>query len=90
MSKATDFKKIVPAIKYFDYAIMNEIECYKVTDVSPRNSDGIYNEWDDKKILEFTSAEAAFNLSETDSVNGMKSGKEIEKICETFERRTDV
>ena len=51
---------------------------------------GIYNEWDDKKILEFASAAAACNLTETDSISGMKSAKEIEKMCEEFERRTEI
>jgi len=49
---------------------------------------GIYNEWDNKRILEFASAAAACNLSETDSISGMKSAKEIEKIMEKYQRRT--
>lgn len=32
--------KIVPALKYCDYTIMNEIECCKVTGLSPRREDG--------------------------------------------------
>ena len=50
---------------------------------------GLYNEWDDKKILEFASAAAACNLTETDSISGMKPAKEIEKMCKEFKRRTD-
>ena len=48
---------------------------------------GLYREWDDKKILEFASAAAACNLSAADSISGMKSVKEIEKICQTYKRR---
>ena len=150
-------EKVVPALKYTDYAIMNEIECCSVTGLSPVNDDGsvnidnirktmeyfielgvrekvivhcssmgmilnksgkftvvpslnlpegyikgsvgagdafaaaslygIYNEWDDKYILEFASAAAACNLSAPDSISGMKTVKEIEKMMETFERR---
>ncbi len=48
---------------------------------------GLYKEWDNKKILEFASAAAACNLSAADSISGMKSAKEIEKMCQTFKRR---
>ena len=35
--------KIIPALKYCDYAIMNEIESCNVTGLSPRNDDGSLN-----------------------------------------------
>ena len=35
--------KIIPALKYCDYAIMNEIESCNVTGLSPRNADGSLN-----------------------------------------------
>ena len=49
---------------------------------------GIYKEFDNKKILEFASAAAACNLTASDSVSGMKTRAQIEKICEEFERVT--
>ena len=36
-------KRIIPALKYCDYAIMNEIESCSVTGLSPRNEDGSLN-----------------------------------------------
>ena len=48
---------------------------------------GIYKEWDNRKILEFASAAAACNLSESDSVSGMRPAKEIEQMCKTWKRR---
>lgn len=148
---------IVPALKYCNYVIMNEIECCKVTGLSPRDKNGkldienikttmekfisygvrdkviihfkeggcaldslgnftvvpslelpkgyikgstgagdafaaashygIYKGFDDKKILEFASAAAACNLSAQDSVSGMKSAAEIEKMCKIYNRR---
>lgn len=33
-------EKVVPALKYCDFAFMNEIECCKVSGLSPRKSDG--------------------------------------------------
>ena len=150
-------EKIIPALKYCDYAIMNEIESCGVTGLSPRNSDdtinidnirktmlhflelgvrekviihcseagfiadknreftidpslelpkgyikgstgagdafaaaslyGIYKEWDNKKILEFASGAAACNSSAADSVSGMKSASEIEKLIKRYPRK---
>ncbi len=151
-------EKIVPALRYCDYSIMNEIECCKVVGLSPRKEDGsvhidnikaameafmeygvrekvivhcceagflldksggfavvpslklpegyikgsvgagdsfaaaclygLYNEFDNTKLLEFASAAAACNLTASDSVSGMKTRAQIEKICEEFERVT--
>lgn len=148
---------IIPALKYCNYVIMNEIECCKVTGLSPRKDDGtldienikatmekfvsygvrdkviihfqeggvcldslgdftfvpslelpngyikgsvgagdafaaaslygLYKGFEDKKILEFASAAAACNLSAEDSVSGMKTAEEIEKMCKTYKRR---
>ena len=150
--------KIIPALKYCDYAMMNEIESCSVTGLSPRNADGsiyvenirktmqhflelgvrekvnvhsceagfmfdksgefvmvpslelpkgyikgsvgagdafaagclygIYKGWDNKRILEFASGASACNLAATDSVSGMRSADEIDKICNKFKRRT--
>ena len=149
-------EKIIPALKYCDYTIMNEIECCKVTGLSPRKEDGsididnirttmeafmeygvrekviihcceagflldksgefvivpslklpkgyikgsvgagdsfaaaclygIDKGFDNTRILEFASAAAACNLAAADSISGMKSRAEIEKMCEEFER----
>lgn len=149
-------EKIIPALKYCDYTIINEIESCKVTGLSPRKKDGsvhvenikrtmeVFMEYgvrekvivhcceagflldksgefvvvpslklprgyikgsvgagdsfaaaclygidkgfDNKKLLEFASAAAACNLAATDSVSGMKNRKEIEAMCNTFER----
>ena len=149
-------EKIIPALKYCDYAIMNEIECCKVTGLSPRKADGsvdianirttmeafreygvrekviihcceagflldksgefvivpslklpkgyikgsvgagdsfaaaclygIDKDFDNTRILEFASAAAACNLAAADSVSGMKSAAEIERMCREFER----
>ena len=48
---------------------------------------GIYNNFDDEKLLEFAAAAAACNLSAPDSVSGMKNKSEIEKLNNTFKRR---
>lgn len=149
-------EKIIPALKYCDYTVMNEIECCKVTGLSPRTADGridvanikatmeafmeygvrekvivhcveagflldksgefvivpslklpkgfikgsvgagdsfaaaclygIDQGFDNKKLLEFASVAAACNLTASDSISGMKTRAEIEKMCETFDR----
>ncbi|MBO5059715.1 MAG: helix-turn-helix domain-containing protein [Clostridia bacterium] len=149
--------KIIPALRYCDYAMMNEIESCKVTGLSPRNSDGsinvdnikktmlhflelgvrekvivhcceagfmadksgefiivpsldlpdgyikgsvgagdayaaaclygIYKEWDNTRILEFAAAAAACNLTEADSISGMRSAEEIDKVSKQYKRR---
>ncbi len=39
---SADYKaKIIPALKYCDYAIMNEVECSKLTDLSPYDDQAI-------------------------------------------------
>lgn len=48
---------------------------------------GIYNGYSDAETLEFASAAAACNLFAENSVDGMKSKKEIKKLAERFERR---
>ena len=35
--------KIIPALKYCDYAIINEIECCNIWGIDPRNADGSLN-----------------------------------------------
>jgi len=49
---------------------------------------GIYNDLDDKSILEFASCAAACNLFSENSVDGMKSKEEIEKISEKYGRKS--
>lgn len=147
---------IIPALKYCDYVIINEIEICSVTGLSPRNADdslnvenirtsmqkffeygvhdkvivhcteagflldsegsftevpslkipkgyikgsvgagdafcagclyGIYNDFSDRKILEFASCAAACNLSEADSISGMKSREEVEALEKLYPR----
>lgn len=48
---------------------------------------GLYNGFDDKYLLEFASAVSASNLSEADSVSGIKPKAEIEKIMKNFDRQ---
>ena len=156
-SDADYASKILPALKYTDYAIMNEIEACGAFGVAPYRADGtlncenviyamrtmaengvsdkvivhskfdsfildvqsgqvtevpslkiptelikgsvgagdafcagclygIYNGYSDRKILEFASAAAACNLFAANSVDGMRTKEEIEKICEKYER----
>lgn len=154
-----DYKaRIVPILKYTDYAILNEIESCSIWGISPRNEDGsisienirktmkrmadcgvrekvivhakeagicldtktgeftvvaslnippeeikgsvgagdaycaaclygLYKGYGDKKILEFASAAAACNLFAENSVDGMKSAAEIEKLPEKYGRK---
>lgn len=48
---------------------------------------GIYREDSDEKILSFASAAAVAALSAADAVSGMRSEKEIEKLCKNMERK---
>ncbi|MBR4073036.1 MAG: helix-turn-helix domain-containing protein [Clostridia bacterium] len=48
---------------------------------------GIYNQYDDKSILEFASAAAACNLFAENSVDGMKTKREIDIIAKDYERK---
>jgi len=150
-------KKIIPVLKYCNYAIMNEIECCNVWKLDSYAEDGklnkdnikiamkkmaevgvkdkviihskkvsfsldvetmeftevpslkipeteikgsvgagdafcagclygLYNDFSDKKILEFASAAAACNLFAANSVDGMKSKSEILNIEEKYGR----
>ncbi len=45
-------EKVVPALKQVDYAIMNEIECCKVSGLEPRNADDTINVENIKKTME--------------------------------------
>lgn len=45
-------EKIIPALKHCDYAIMNEIECCKVTGLSPRKEDGTVHMENIRKTME--------------------------------------
>ena len=48
---------------------------------------GIYNNWDDSKIMEFASACAVMALGSPDATSGMKSQQEIIDFCQDFPRR---
>ena len=45
---------------------------------------GLYNEWSDEDILRFAAAAAACNLSEADSVSGMKTKDEIWEVSKKY------
>ncbi len=47
---------------------------------------GLFNDYNDKQILEFASAAAACNLFEADSVSGMRSRNEIYVVNEKYDR----
>lgn len=150
-------KKIIPALRYSDYVIINEIECCSIWNIDPRKADdtldqdairqamertmqcgvkekvivhakeagfclsndgsftvvpslkipadqikgsvgagdafcagclyGIYQEFDDKTILEYASAAAACNLFSENAVDGMRSKQEIMQMMEQYPRR---
>lgn len=46
------FEKVIPALKYCNYAAMNEIESCRVTRLDPRNPDGTVNVGNIKKTME--------------------------------------
>ena len=48
----------------------------------------IYHDYPDLEMLSFASASAACNLFAENSVDGMRSKKEIEKLSEQYERRS--
>lgn len=151
-------EKVLPALRYTDNAIMNEIEACAAAGHAPRNSDGslnfnnvraaaekllscgvrerviihapeagfilnangeftavpsldlpdgfikgsvgagdafcagclygIYNGYDDRRILEFASGAAACSLSAEDSVGGMKTAADIEALIKELPRKT--
>ena len=157
-NSTSDYKKtIIPALKYADYAIMNEIESCMLTGLTPENEDGtpnvdnirktmefmascgvgekivvhckragfcldvktnefiavpslklpagyikgsvgagdafcagclyaLYNGYGDKEMLEFASVAAAASLAAENSVDGMLSKEELEKLATKFER----
>lgn len=48
---------------------------------------GIYNGWDDTKIMEFASACAVMALGSPDATSGMKTQQEIMEACKDYSRR---
>ena len=153
---SADYKaKILPALRYCDYIILNELESSMLSDLEPYNTDGglnidnikktmeymaecgvkekiivhckragfcydvptgnftvvpsvnipkseikgsvgagdafcagslygIYNEYEDKHILEFAASAAACNLFSENSVDGMRNKNEIEKLSQKY------
>ena len=49
---------------------------------------GIYNGFDDRRILEFASGAAAMSLCREDSVSGMRSAGEIDALISSLPRKT--
>ncbi|MBQ7380778.1 MAG: carbohydrate kinase family protein [Clostridia bacterium] len=49
---------------------------------------GLYQGYDNKRILEFASCASAANLSEADAVSGLRTKEELEKIEKMFKRKT--
>ena len=49
---------------------------------------GIYNGYDDRRILEFASGAAAYSLAAEDSVGGMKTADEIDAFISKTMRNT--
>jgi sugar/nucleoside kinase (ribokinase family) len=47
----------------------------------------IYNDYDDEKMLKFASNTAACNLSEADSISGMKNSEFIINMDNNYKRR---
>ena len=48
---------------------------------------GIYKGWSDKEILEFASMVAVCNLSQADSISGVKSKQETIEFCSNLKRK---
>lgn len=48
---------------------------------------GIYNDWNDQRIMEFASGCAVMALSSPDATSGMKEESEIKEYCKQFARR---
>ena len=48
---------------------------------------GIYNGWEDDKILEFASSCAVMALGSADATSGMKTSQEILNFCQDLPRR---
>ena len=48
---------------------------------------GIYNGWSEKEIFKFASMVAVCNLSQADSISGLKSKEETLEFCSLFNRK---